>query len=40
MLVCVRDEVGAVAGFIAVGDVKGDVLFIHPDCRGQGAGGG
>ncbi|MBK8023371.1 MAG: GNAT family N-acetyltransferase [Chloroflexi bacterium] len=38
VLACVRDEAGAVAGFIAVGDVKVEMLFIHPDCRGQGAG--
>lgn len=37
-LACVRDDQGAVAGFTAVADGKVEMLFIHPDCRGQGAG--
>ena len=36
--VCVRDSEGAVAGFIAVADGKVEMLFIHPDWRGQGFG--
>ena len=35
---CVRDEAGEVAGFVAVADAKVEMLFIHPDGRGQGAG--
>lgn len=37
-LVCVRDAAGLVAGFIAVSAAKVEMLFIHPDYRGQGAG--
>ncbi len=35
---CVRDERGAVAGFVGVADGKVEMLFIHPDARGHGAG--
>jgi putative acetyltransferase len=35
---CVRDQAGQVAGFIAVAERKVEMLFIHPDWRGQGAG--
>jgi putative acetyltransferase len=35
---CVRDPSGQVAGFIAVAERKVEMLFIHPDWRGQGAG--
>ena len=35
---CVRDAAGQVAGFIAVAERKVEMLFIHPDWRGQGAG--
>jgi putative acetyltransferase len=34
----VRDENDQVAGFIGVVDRKIEMLFIHPDYRGQGAG--
>ncbi len=37
-LACVRDEQGQVAGFIAAADGKVEMLFLHPDARGQGAG--
>lgn len=37
-LACVRDEAQIVGGFIAVGGHKVEMLFIHPDYRGQGAG--
>lgn len=37
-LFCVRDETGVVAGFIAVDDGHVEMLFIHPDWRGQGIG--
>ena len=37
-LVCVRDNDGQVAGFIAVAHSKVEMLFIHPAWRGQGAG--
>ena len=35
---CVRDDADQVAGFIAVAERKVEMLFIHPDWRGQGAG--
>lgn len=38
-LACVRDEQGLVAGFIAVADRKVEMLFLHPQARGKGAGG-
>jgi putative acetyltransferase len=38
LLVCVRDELGQVAGFSAVVEQKVEMLFIHPHARGQGAG--
>ncbi|MBZ0288374.1 MAG: acetyltransferase [Anaerolineae bacterium] len=37
-VVCVRDEAGAVAGFMIAGEGKVEALFLHPDWRGQGAG--
>jgi putative acetyltransferase len=37
-LVCMRDTVGTLAGFIAVAHGKVEMLFIHPDWRGQGIG--
>lgn len=35
---CVRDAHGQVAGFVAVADGRVEMLFLHPDVRGQGAG--
>lgn len=35
---CVRDVHGAVVGYIAVAEGNVDMLFIHPDGRGQGIG--
>jgi putative acetyltransferase len=37
-LACVRDSERIVAGFTAVADGKVEMLFIHPDGRGQGIG--
>lgn len=37
-LVCVRDIEDQVAGFVGVEDGKVEMLFLHPDCIGQGAG--
>ncbi len=37
-LACMRSEDGAVVGFTAVADGKVEMLFIHPDYRGQGVG--
>lgn len=37
-LVCVRDANGQVMGFVAVVHRKIEMLFIHPDDRGQGIG--
>jgi len=37
-LMGVRDENGQIAGFIGVMDQKVEMLFLHPDARGQGAG--
>ena len=37
-LACVRDAQGQVAGFVGVAEQKVEMLFIHPDARGQGAG--
>jgi putative acetyltransferase len=37
-LACVRDGDGAVAGFIGLAGQSIEMLFIHPDWRGQGAG--
>jgi putative acetyltransferase len=37
-LACVRDQSGAIAGFIAVNEGNVDMLFIAPAARGQGAG--
>jgi putative acetyltransferase len=37
-LACVRDERGAVVGFAGVTGVKVEMLFVHPDWRGQGIG--
>ena len=31
---CIRDETGAVVGFIGVADGKVEMLFVHPDWRG------
>ena len=33
---CVRDENGVVVGFIGISKRKVEMLFIHPDWRGQG----
>jgi len=38
MLDCVRDEADCVGGYIAVGGQKVEMLFMHPDFRGLGAG--
>jgi putative acetyltransferase len=35
---CVRDDEGEVAGFIGAADGKVEMLFVHPDFHGQGAG--
>ena len=37
-LACMRDSEGTVAGFVAVGGDMVEMLFIHPDARGQGVG--
>lgn len=37
-LVCVRDTDGLVAGFLGVADSNVNMLFIHPEARGRGAG--
>lgn len=37
-LACVRDDGGQVAGFVAVVEGKVEMLFIHPEARGLGAG--
>jgi putative acetyltransferase len=37
-LACVRDETGRLTGFVAVSAGKVEMLFIHPQYRGQGAG--
>ena len=37
-LACVRDQAGVVVGYIAVAEGKVEMLFIHPDWRGQGVG--
>ncbi|MCL4261731.1 MAG: GNAT family N-acetyltransferase [Anaerolineae bacterium] len=37
-LACVRDDGGQVAGFVAVEEGKVEMLFIHPEARGLGAG--
>lgn len=37
-LACVRDGAGQVAGFVGVVDGKVEMLFIHPEWRGQGVG--
>ena len=37
-LACVRDAAGSVVGFVGVEDGKVEMLFIHPDLRGQGIG--
>lgn len=35
---CVRDDEGEVAGFVGAADGKVEMLFVHPDFHGQGAG--
>ena len=35
---CVRDEAGEVSGFVGVAGGKVEMLFVHPEWRGQGAG--
>jgi putative acetyltransferase len=35
---CMRDDQGAVVGFMIVAEGKVEALFIHPDWRGQGIG--
>ena len=37
-LACVRDTDGRVVGYIAVSNQHVDMLFVHPDWRGQGVG--
>jgi putative acetyltransferase len=37
-LACVRDTNGMVVGFIGIAKGKVEMLFIHPDYRGQGIG--
>jgi putative acetyltransferase len=37
-LIGMRDETGQVAGFVGVADGKVEMLFLHPDARGQGIG--
>jgi putative acetyltransferase len=37
-LACVRDEADQVAGFVGVAHGKIEMLFLHPEARGQGAG--
>jgi putative acetyltransferase len=37
-LACVRDANGLVVGFIGIAEGKVEMLFIHPDYRGQGIG--
>ncbi|HEU4324534.1 MAG TPA: GNAT family N-acetyltransferase [Roseiflexaceae bacterium] len=37
-LACIRDEQGLVAGFIGVSRGMVEMLFLHPDARGQGGG--
>lgn len=37
-LACVRDHTGLLAGFIGVANGHVDMLFMHPDARGQGGG--
>ena len=37
-MICVRDDDGIVAGFAGVADGKIEMLFIHPNTRGQGVG--
>lgn len=37
-LFCTRDEQGKITGFIGVAGNKIEMLFIHPDVRGKGAG--
>jgi putative acetyltransferase len=34
-LACVRDAIGMVVGFIGIAEGKVEMLFIHPDHRGQ-----
>ena len=35
---CMRDSEGLVVGYVAVADKEVQMLFIHPDYRGQGVG--
>lgn len=35
---CIRDVAGQVAGYIAVAEGKVEMLFVHPQARGQGVG--
>lgn len=37
-LSCLRDESGKIAGFLGVAEGKIEMLFIHPEVRGQGVG--
>ena len=37
-LACLRDQKGQLAGFVAVVDSKVEMLFLHPESRGQGGG--
>ena len=38
MVACIRDVAGQVAGYIAVAEGKVEMLFVHPQARGQGVG--
>ena len=35
---CIRDAAGAILGFAGVAGTRLEMLFIHPDARGQGTG--
>ncbi len=37
-LFCTRNEAGLITGFLGLSDDKIEMLFIHPDVRGQGIG--
>jgi putative acetyltransferase len=37
-ILCVRDHVGQVAGFMAVAEGNVEMLFLHPQARGRGVG--
>lgn len=37
-MACIRDETGQAVGFVGVSNQQIEMLFIHPDWRGQGIG--